>query len=173
MSVYSRPSPGLAPHSRPTVPTVPSRIQQVHSIGGGSPPKSPIEKLVDNLKNGNNTEKASAADSLRELALKNNRTKIGEIQGVFEALVALLKSGSTEVSNNAADSLRELALNKNNQIKIGEIQGVFEALVALLRSENPKGQQNAAGALQNIALNKKTKLQSEQQKMPSQPWSLF
>ncbi len=131
MSVYSRPSPGLAPHSRPTVPTVPSRLQQVLSIGGGSPPKSPIEKLVDNLKNGNNTEKASAADSLRELALKNNRTKIGEIQGVFEALVALL------------------------------------------RSENPKGQQNAAGALQNIALNKKTKLQSEQQKMPSQPWSLF
>ena len=112
-----------------------------------------IPPLVALVRDGNDAQKAHAAESLRNLAgnCADNRVAIAKAGGI-PPLVALVRDGNDEQKRYAAAALGNLAMNNDNEIAIAQAGGI-PPLVALVRDGNAAQKENAAGALRNLAAN--------------------
>eukprot|EP00435_Cladocopium_sp_Y103_P017605 s551_g4.t1 len=115
-----------------------------------------IQNRVQSLRNpkASDREKKKAAESLANLALKNDENKVAiAAAGGIPPLVALVTSGSDAAKTQAAFALRNLALkNDQNRAAIAAAGGI-PPLIALVTSSSDSAKKEAARALGHVGLN--------------------
>lgn len=111
-----------------------------------------VERLVDDLKSGDEQVRAAAALELRLLAKHSSENRILIARcGAIPALVSLLDSEATQTQENAVTALLNLSINNRNKVAVAEA-GAVEPLIHVLKCGSMVARENAAATLSSLAV---------------------